>query len=84
MHKFPPYLALCMAGLLTLTPANAKQDKPMNRDQKDVLATVSSMTEAFHDGNLDRVTKRMKNLRQLPSSPDRLFPTAPPFSKCFS
>ncbi|NKB53478.1 MAG: DUF4440 domain-containing protein [Rhizobiaceae bacterium] len=55
MHKSSPFLTLCLTGLLTLNPANAKQDKPMTEDQKNVLASVSSMTEAFHNGNLSKV-----------------------------
>ncbi len=61
MHFRNSMLAVCLTGLLAALPAQtalqaqAKEGKIMTEDQQQVLATVASMTQAFHSKNLSGV-----------------------------
>ena len=55
MNKLKLITAISLAGLLIAIPTQAKKGKSMSQDQTQVLATVSTMTEAFQSGDLSQV-----------------------------
>jgi len=55
MNTLKIITTIALASQLVAFPAIAKQGASMSEDQKQVLATVTTMTEAFQSGDLSQV-----------------------------
>lgn len=68
MRHFLTTIAL-ITGCLA-APALADKGNTMNLDQQDVLATIKSMTEAFHSGDIDGVMSSYEDRATVVFEPD--------------
>ena len=72
MHPLNTMLVVFLTGLLTLSPANANQGNIMTDQQKQVLAAVTSMTNAFHAGELSEVMNSYESEASIAFEPGQV------------
>ncbi len=70
MPKFLPVLILVAMSVFTPVIVHSKEGKPMNEDQKNVLAAVKNMTAAFHNRDIEGVMASYENNATIVFEPE--------------